>query len=190
MISLPGRLILASASPRRRELLEGLGIEIEIVPSAYPEPAIPSATPQQLAMIHSLEKARDVAKKYPGRVVLAADTVVDIDGEALGKPRDAAEAKLMLKRLAGRRHEVHTGFAIVRDQRCIAECSSTEVEMYPLSDAEIAEYVATGDPLDKAGSYGIQGRGAANIVGVTGDYFTVVGLPIALVVRALKKMCG
>jgi septum formation protein len=178
MISLPGKLVLASASPRRRELLESLGIDIEIAPSAYPEPAIPSATPQQLAMIHSLEKARDVAKNYPGRVVLAADTVVDID------------AKLMLKRLAGRRHEVHTAFAIVRDQRCIAECSTTEVAMYPLSDAEIAEYVATGDPLDKAGSYGIQGRGAANIVGVTGDYFTVVGLPIALVVRALKKICA
>lgn len=178
-------LILASASPRRRELLENLGLTIEIVPSAYPEPPVPGSTPRRLALLHAVEKAKDVAQRRPDAIVIGADTVVDIDGDALGKPRDAKEAVTMLTRLRGRRHEVHTGFALIAHGEIRAECATAGVEFYALSDAEIAAYVATGDPLDKAGAYGIQGRGAVNIRAVYGDFYTVVGLPVAQVYRAL-----
>lgn len=186
---MPCRLILASASPRRREILASVGIAFEVVPSTYPEPALPGTTPSQLAFVHALEKARDVARHHPDRYVLAADTVVELDGEALGKPRDVEHAHHMLTRLAGRRHDVHTGFALIQGDYAHAECVTTQVEMYDLSADEISAYIATGDPLDKAGAYGIQGLGSLNIVGIHGDYFNVVGLPIARVVRALKLGC-
>ena len=189
MLRLPSRMILASASPRRRELLSSLGVEVVVVPSAYPEPAL-QASPSQVAFIHAIEKAADVAPHYPHEVVLAADTVVDLDGEALGKPRDAADARRMLARLQGRRHVVHTAFALVRHGQYHAEISSTSVTMYALGGDEIALYVATGDPLDKAGSYGIQGLGATLVEKIEGDYYTVVGLPLAKVYRALLSAPG
>lgn len=185
------RIVLASESPRRFELLRSLGLLVEVAPSGYAEDEQPQLSPRQLAGYHAAEKLRAVeGTRSHGAPILAADTVVDVDGRALGKPRDAVEATRMLESLSGREHLVHTAFAIAVPGRAARaeEVSTTRVRFYPLEAAEIAEYVAGGEPFDKAGGYGIQGRAAALVEAVDGDFYTVVGLPLARVVRTLRRL--
>ncbi len=184
------RVVLASASPRRLELLRSLGFEVDVQPSGYAEPDDPAATPAQLAIRHAREKIRDVAPHHRGAVVIAADTVVDVDGATLGKPRDAGDARRMLRLLSGRAHQVHTAYALIvpGDTRVHEEAATTDVRFYSLSQTEIDEYVATGEPMDKAGAYGIQGRAAALVERIDGDFYTVMGFPLARFVRALRRL--
>jgi septum formation protein len=179
---------LASASPRRRELLSSLGLRVCVVPSAYDEVPLPGVPPAELALRHAIGKAHGAAPS--DRLLIAADTVVDVDGEALGKPADAAEARRMLRRLANRRHVVHTAFAL-RDDRTAAlhsEVVSTFVRFADLDDWTIDTYAASGDGLDKAGAYGIQGFAATLVESLDGDYFTVVGFPLASFAKALPRI--
>jgi septum formation protein len=186
------RIVLASASPRRLELLQSLGLHVEVVVSGYHEPAAGHLTPPQLAALHAREKLRlalgNVASG--GAPVVAADTVVDLDATPLGKPRDATEAAAMLRALAGREHRVHTAFALAPSHGApwVEEHSTTRVAFYPLTEAEIAEYVASGEPLDKAGAYGIQGLGAALVESIEGDFYTVMGFPLGRFVRTLRRL--
>ncbi|MBM4117746.1 septum formation protein Maf [bacterium] len=184
-------LVLASASPRRRELLAGLGFAFRVLPSDYHEDDAGRA-PAEAARAHALGKAEAVALAAPGALVIGADTLVIVDGLALGKPRDGAEAAAMLRRLSGREHAVITGLALARYepacQRLISrvEASETAVRLRALSGAEIAAYVASGEPPDKAGAYGIQGLAAQFVTGITGCYFNVMGLPLALLTDMLR----
>lgn len=179
-------IILASKSPRRQELIRNITDDVEVTVSdaeeILPEGIAPEDAPVYLASI----KARAVAADYPDRVVVGADTVVILDGQVLGKPRDREDAKRMLRALSGRVHTVITGCCIIRGEK---ECSfgdCTRVEFYPLSDREIDDYIATGEPFDKAGSYGIQGGGSLFVKGIEGDFFNVMGLPVARLNRELK----
>jgi septum formation protein len=176
---------LASASPRRRELLASLGLRVVVVPSAYEEAPLPDLAPAELALRHARAKATGAAPS--DHLIVAADTVVDVDGEALGKPADVAEARDMLRRLSGRWHVVHTAFAL-RDDRAAsphAEVVSTRVRFADLDEETIGAYAASGDGLDKAGAYGIQGFAATLVERIEGDYFTVVGFPLARFAQAL-----
>ena len=183
------RIVLASASPRRLALLRSLGLEVETAVSGYGEPPLDLA-PAGLAAAHASAKLDAIAATFDAFAapIVAADTVVDVDGEAWGKPADAAEATRMLRVLSGREHEVHTAFALAAGERRVLETSSTRVRFYDLSDAEIREYVESGEPFDKAGAYGIQGRAAALVERVNGDFYTVVGFPLARFVRALRGL--
>ena len=187
-LELVSDLVLASASPRRLELLASLGLRIDVMPSSYPEYPIPGASPKELALRHAVEKTREVAERIPDRLVVGADTVVDIDGEALGKPRDLADATRMLRRLSGRRHAVHTAFALAYRGREFQARETTNVQFFPLTDAEIATYTRTAEPFDKAGSYGIQGRGAIFVERIEGDFYTVMGFPLARFARSLEQV--
>ena len=186
MLRLRVPFVLASASPRRRELLGRLGLRFEILPSGaeeiWPEGTAPGPAVETLARM----KAADVARQRPGALVLGADTVVVLDGEVLGKPPTEADARETLGRLAGRSHTVYTGIALVHDGRCVTAHEATEVTFAPLAEAEIAAYVATGSPMDKAGAYGIQDDlGSLFIPRIEGDYFNVVGLPLHRLYRTL-----
>ncbi|HEY1977097.1 MAG TPA: Maf family protein [Candidatus Baltobacteraceae bacterium] len=185
------RIILASASPRRLELLRSLGLDVEVAPSGYHEPDSPQLTPAELAVAHAREKlAAAIAKIGDSAVpVVAADTVVDVDGAALNKPADEADAVRMLSVLSGREHLVHTAFALaVPGGETINERSTTVVRFYRLTPDEIGDYVATGEPLDKAGAYGIQGLAAALVESIMGDFYTVMGFPLARFVRTLRRL--
>ncbi len=169
-------------------MLASLGLRVEVVPSAYDERTISGIAPCDLALRHAVGKAAGAAASLA--LIVAADTVVDVDGEALGKPAGVADARSMLRRLSGRWHVVHTGFAL-RDDRTgttVAETVSTRVRFAPLSETTIAEYAAGGDGLDKAGAYGIQGFAATLVERVDGDYFTVVGFPLAAFAAALPRV--
>lgn len=183
-------IVLASASPRRLELLRSLGLTVQVEPSSYHEPDDPSILPANLAIRHAAAKAREVQARFPDELVVAADTVVDVDGVTLGKPRDRADAARSLRTLSGRTHAVHTAYAIAFPGRrdLIEESSTTAVRFYRLSDAEIADYVASGEPMDKAGAYGIQGRAAALVQSIDGDFYTVMGFPLARFVRSLRRL--
>lgn len=186
------KYILASASPRRRELLTQAGIEYTVIPSEVEE-RITKAIPSDVVMELARLKAEDVFNKHGNEdcTVIGADTVVVYRNEILGKPSDEDEACDMLSMLSDRTHQVYTGVALVsvkqgkKEVRTFYEC--TDVTFYPISREEIAAYAATGDPLDKAGSYGIQGPFAVHIRGIEGDYNNVVGLPIARLYQELKK---
>lgn len=184
------RILLASASPRRLELLQSLGFAVAVEPSRYDEPDDPTVMPRELAIRHAAAKAREVRTRFPDEIIVAADTVVDVDGQALGKPRDAAEAHHMLRTLSGRTHQVHTAYAIAVPGRheLFEDTATTRVCFYPLDDAEIAAYVASGEPMDKAGAYGIQGRAASLVETIDGDFYTVMGFPLARFVRALRQL--
>lgn len=179
-------LILASKSPRRKELLSMAGVAYTVetaeVEEKYPDDLTPPEIVQYLAGI----KAEAVFSKHPDRVVLGADTIVVLDGQILGKPKDKEDAVRMLTLLSGRTHEVYTGVAILSGEREKHFYERTEVTFYKLGEEEIRAYVETGEPLDKAGSYGIQGRGLVFIRCLNGDYATVVGLPVGRVVRELE----
>jgi septum formation protein len=187
-------IVLASLSPRRYELLRSLGLDVDVVSSGYDERLWAELKPADLANRHAEAKLRAVLGSgsaiRPGVPVLAADTVVDIDGVALGKPKDAADAVAMLRRLSGRTHEVHTAFALSVPNRTgtLVERETTRVRFFSLEPAEIAEYVATGEPFDKAGAYGIQGFAASLVQGIDGDFYTVMGLPLGRVIRALRRL--
>ncbi len=186
------RFILASASPRRRELLEQVGAEFEIIP-AKGEEVITGSEPTEVVLELSAQKAAEVADRLQGEeaVILGADTVVAYEGQILGKPRDAADAEQMLSMLCGNTHSVYTGVTIVRVQNGKSErCSfyeETEVTMYPMGREQILSYIHTGEPMDKAGAYGIQGKGALFVEKINGDYNNVVGLPIAKVFQMIKS---
>jgi septum formation protein len=182
------RLILASASPRRRELLARLGVPFTVVPSEIDERLDGPPTPAAVAAL-ALAKARAVAARAAEGVVLGADTVVVVDGVALGKPRDAEDARAMLRRLRGRPHEVITGLAVVEAStgREASDAVVTRVVMAGAGDEAIDAYVATGEPLDKAGAYAIQGRGAELVAGFVGSYSNVVGLPLHATAALLRR---
>jgi len=179
-------VVLASESPRRRQLLELLGLTFEVSPSDLDETWRNGEPPAAHAERLAREKA--AARARPGAVVIGADTIVVVDGTILGKPRDAAGAGAMLRRLAGREHDVYTGVAVAYGGRTASGVRRTTVTFRALDDATIAAYVATGEPLDKAGAYGIQGYGAVLVERIDGDYFTVMGLGLGLLVDLLVKV--
>lgn len=182
------RLVLASASPRRASLLAQVGIPFEIEPGhATDETVFPGESPVKAAERLALDKATACRVHRPDAdVVIAADTMVVLDGEILGKPADATEAYSMLRRLSGRIHEVITGYAVVGRVDMASGAEITRVRFRKLTDREIERYLATGEPFDKAGAYGIQGRAALFVEEIAGDYFTVVGLPLLRVAEALE----
>ncbi|MGN0549472.1 MAG: Maf family protein [Acutalibacteraceae bacterium] len=179
-------IILASASPRRSELMTLAGFEFDVICADIDEIVPENALPQEVVMSLALQKAQAVAKDHGKSAVVGSDTVVALDGKILGKPHSEKEAVEMLRSLSGRTHKVYTGVAIVCGDKVTSFFDETEVEFYPLNDEEIFDYVATGEPMDKAGAYGIQGRGAVLVKRINGDYFNVMGLPISKVYRELK----
>lgn len=180
-------IILASASPRRRLLLEMLGIPHEVVPADVPETPQPGELPESMAVRLAKEKALAVARVRPGMPVLGADTVVVVDQDLLGKPANTLDACRMLERLSGRAHRVVTAVALVGPDGSVHErYDTTQVWFRTLSPDMIEAYVATGEPLDKAGSYGVQGYGAVLVERVDGDFFSVMGLPLRLVIELLE----
>jgi septum formation protein len=182
-------LILASASPRRRQLLEQIGVRVEVDPADVDETPLLGEDPVAHVCRLALEKARAVARRRPGAVIIAGDTVVVLDDDILAKPADAADAVAMLLRLQGRTHRVETGVAVVGpDGREAVEVAGADVRFRTFGRAYAEAYVATGEPLDKAGAYGIQGRGAVLVEEIRGDYFAVVGLPLEVVARMLERV--
>jgi len=184
------RIVLASASPRRRQVLEQLGLRFEVDPPPHDaergwdgaEP--PDAFARELAIV----KGRTVSARRREGLVVAADTIVVLNGEVLGKPADPAEARGMLARLGGREHLVHTGIVVVGPDGEASGVETTSVAIRPLREEEIEAYVATGEPLDKAGAYGIQGLGAALVEGVRGCYFNVMGFPVVRFLALLEEL--
>lgn len=183
------RLVLASASPRRSMLLRQLGVEPVIDPSTVEETVPAGITPRQLVERLAAEKAADVARKHPtADLVLGADTIVVRDAEILGKPRDREDARAMLASLQDRWHQVYTGFSLVAPDRTITGHVSSDVRFRALSPAEIAAYLDSGEPMDKAGAYAIQGLGALLVSEIRGDYNNIVGLPLLAVDAAWREL--
>ena len=182
-------LVLASGSPRRRELLGQMGItEFEVLPAQGEESARAKLMPGDLVQHLALQKAREVFSLRPDCTVIGADTVVVLDGAVLGKPKDEADAVRMLSALSGRSHEVYTGVAVLSGEQVLTHAECTRVDFRPLSAEEIRAYVATGEPLDKAGAYGIQGKACVFIRGIRGDYYNVVGLPVCALHEMLSSL--
>jgi len=183
------KLILASSSPRRQELLRAARIPFTVQPANVPEDPLPGESPEAMCLRLARDKAEAVWAKLEwkaGVLVLGADTTVVVDGEILAKPLDEQDAVRMLRLLAGRTHEVITGVCLIGTSGADVRTETTEVTFSGLSDTEIAEYVATGEPMDKAGAYAIQGMASRWTARVEGDYSNVVGLPVALVYRMLQ----
>ena len=183
-------IVLASRSPRRRQLLEQMGLrDFRIVCSDAHETAAPGPTPPALVEALSARKAAAVQHAAAaGDLIIAADTVVALDGRVLGKPADGPDAFAMLSALSGRRHQVYTGLTVVCGAQRLTEHEVTAVTFRSLSSAEICAYIATGEPMDKAGAYGIQGRGALFVEGIEGDYYNVMGLPVCRLGRILARL--
>ncbi|MCI6399683.1 Maf family protein [Lawsonibacter sp.] len=183
-------IVLASRSPRRRQLLEQMGLrDFRIVCSDADETASPGLTPPALVEALSARKAAAVQHAAAaGDLIIAADTVVALDGRILGKPADGPDAFAMLSALSGRRHQVYTGLTVVCGAQRLTEHEVTAVTFRSLSSAEICAYIATGEPMDKAGAYGIQGRGALFVEGIEGDYYNVMGLPVCRLGRILARL--
>jgi len=180
-------LVLASTSPRRAEILRQSGIPFVVRPACVDESLLAGETPEDYVTRLAEWKARAI-EAHPEEQVLGADTTVVVDGEMLAKPADAADASRMLRALAGRAHEVLTGICLKRGDRVVRDHARTRVWFVPLSDTEIAEYVASGEPMDKAGGYAIQGHASKFIPKIEGCYFNVVGLPVALVYLRLREL--
>lgn len=182
-------MILASSSPRRRELLASIGFEFDVVPSDVEEVRNRGENVAEYVLRLARDKAKAVASKHPDRWVIAADTVVWIDGEVLEKPGDQADAVRMLSRIAGRQHTVYTAVALRHDRLGREETGlvDTRVTMTPMTRGEMQWYAATGEPLDKAGSYAVQGIGAMFIEAIDGNYTNVVGLPLSLLVDMMRR---
>ncbi|MCD6581336.1 MAG: septum formation inhibitor Maf [Desulfuromusa sp.] len=186
------QLVLASASPRRCELLQQIGLEFQVIPSRADEHVLAGETPEEHVIRLSLDKATEVANRenVSGRWFIGSDTIVLCDQQILGKPRDEAHAVTMLKQLSGREHQVLSGYAIIdretKEQR--TEAISTKVWFRQLTDNEIARYIATGEPADKAGSYAIQGLGICFVARIEGSYTNVVGLPLCKLTGAMKEL--
>lgn len=182
-------IILASKSPRRQELLKLLGLEFTVHTADIDEHMDPSLPPEQEVARVSAEKARAVAKDCAEEdIIISADTIVVIDGQILGKPKSEADAIRMLNLLSGRRHEVMTGLTVLSGGQCQTRVVRTGIEFRRLTDREIDAYVATGEPMDKAGAYGIQGRGAVLVEKINGCYNNVVGLPLSLLYLMMQRL--
>jgi septum formation protein len=183
-------IVLASASPRRFDLLTSLGLHVDVHPSGLDEGDRLGYGPRELAAFHASAKADAGVTGRSAGVIVAADTVVDLDGVALGKPPTAAAAAEMLRALSGRDHLVHTAYVAIdaASNRRIGATLTTRVKFAPLGDGDISAYVASGDPMDKAGAYGIQGRGAALVERIDGDFYTVMGFPLGDFVRRLPEL--
>ena len=183
------KVILASASPRRRELLAQIGIEALVHPVDFAEAAGGVDGAQAVARANAVGKCQEAVSQLGDELpVVAADTLVELGGAVLGKPKDSREAALMLEQLSGRSHKVMTGIAVGFKGRLVAKVVETEVFFRTLDRAEIEAYVATGEPLDKAGAYGIQGKGAVLVAKINGSYSNVVGLPLAELYVLLKEI--
>ena len=185
------QIILASGSPRRRELMEMLCPDrLRILPAVGEERADPALPPDRLVMALSRHKAEEVAAKYAGAddAVIGADTVVALDGAVLGKPKDASDARRMLKALSGRTHSVFTGVTVIRGGQTLSHAERTEVTFRALEDGEIDRYIATGEPMDKAGAYGAQGWASLFVERLDGDFFNVMGLPLCALGKLLKQL--
>lgn len=180
------RVILASASPRRRELLTLIGIPHEVRPANLDERCLGGESPR--AHVERLARAKASAFDEPDAVIVGSDTVVVVDGDILGKPSDQTDAARMLRRLSGRSHIVMTGVAVQVEGTMASGVEEVGVTFRALSDADIADYIRTGEPMDKAGSYGIQGFGATIVTRVDGDYFAVMGLPVNRMVRLMESL--
>ena len=182
------RVILASKSPRRKELLSKLFSDFEIIVSNADESLPVGAAPAECARIIAARKGESVANEVgSSALVVSSDTIVEIDGIILGKPTSAEDAHRMLRMLSGRRHNVHTGVAVFYKGSCFSGVDTTHVEFRQITDAEIDTYIATGEPMDKAGAYGIQGLGGALVSGYDGAFDTVVGLSLSLTERLVKE---
>ena len=186
-------LLLASASPRRRELIKLLGLPVETTSADIDEIPLPGEQADEMARRLSREKAQAVSSLIPqpsALIILASDTVVSLDGEPLGKPRDAAEARSMLRRLRGRTHQVYTAITLIdlQTDRSITDVACSDVPMRAYTDAEIEAYIASGDPFDKAGAYAIQHNGFSPVENFSQCYANVMGLPLCHVVRALRRL--
>lgn len=183
------KIILASQSPRRRELLERMGLEqFEIRPAAGEENASPALSPARLVEELSRQKAEEIALTAEADdVIVAADTVVAADGRVLGKPHSREEAAEMLRFLSGRTHTVYTGVTVRRGGTVLTQHEATDVVFRPLTEDEIEAYADTGEPMDKAGAYGIQGRGCVLVEGIRGDYYNVMGLPVCRLALMLRQ---
>jgi septum formation protein len=182
-------IVLASASPRRKELLAQIGLEFEVEPSNYVEGMSPKLKPHELAQAISREKALAVAVKRENAIVIAADTFVVFRDKVMGKPRSEAEAKDMLMALSGKTHSVITGFTVqdTADDMIVSKSVETRIHVKRLTTEEVDAYVASKEPLDKAGAYGIQGLGAVLVDRIEGDYFNVMGLPLNALTESLKE---
>ncbi|KAA0549242.1 septum formation inhibitor Maf [Bacillus sp. BGMRC 2118] len=181
-------LVLASSSPRRKELLTNLRIPFDISASTIEEIIDPSHTPEEVVVSLASQKALDVARHYPDSIVVGADTIVVRDQNILGKPKNEDDAFQMLSMLSNATHHVLTGVALVKGGHVHSFYVDTEVTFWPLSQEDIKKYIQSKEPFDKAGSYGIQGLGAAFVKEIKGDYFSVVGLPVSTLIRELKKL--
>jgi len=178
-------LILASGSPRRAELIKEITKDFEVIPSGAKEITRPDRSPEENALDLAKLKAQDVALRHPGRWVLGADTIVVLEGQLIGKPIDEPDAKQILKRLSGQEHQVITAIALVNGE-CFQKATVSTVKIKPLSDKEILDYIATGEPMDKAGAYAIQGTGSFMVESYHGSYSNIVGLPL----ESLRKLLG
>lgn len=182
-------MILASKSPRRKEILENMGFSIEIISKDIEEMSGKEEVTEKIKDI-AYKKVMAVAKEYTTEYVVGADTIVEVDGEILGKPRDKAEACQMLEKLSGRSHNVVTAFSLINIEKGISvkECSTTKVYFKNLTREDIEWYISTEEPMDKAGAYGIQGKGSAFVERIEGDFFTVMGFPIQKFIEILKSL--
>jgi septum formation protein len=180
-------LILASSSPRRRELLTQAGLTFEVHAAHIDESRLPNEQPANYVQRLALEKAQAIYARFPNATVLGADTTVVLDNEIMNKPTNLPDAERMLRALSGRTHQVYTGIAVITTATHRVHLETTDVTFSEIGEADLAHYLASGDPLDKAGAYGIQGFAARWIPRIEGDYFNVVGLPIAATVRLLHE---
>lgn len=181
--------VLASKSPRRKELLKNIGISAEIVPASIDESSVTYRSPQELVTRLAFLKATDVARSFgKNTYVIGADTVVSLDGKIFGKPRDIEDARRMLAALSGKTHSVYTGYCVVcpKSGAAVSKYEETKVTFRPMSEDEINAYIKTREPMDKAGAYGIQGKGSIFVEKIEGDYFNVVGLPVCALGKLLK----
>lgn len=182
--------ILASQSPRRRELLSLICSNFKVIPSLKEEVIQQGLLPYQAVIHLAKQKAEDVFKSNPECLVIGADTVVAIDNCILGKPKDNSDCQRMLRMLSGKVHQVYTGVALVTEDKCNTFYATTDVEFLPLSKDDILWYSSTTEPYDKAGAYGIQGQGSLLIKGICGDHYNVMGLPVSALYQELKVFCG
>ena len=181
-------LILASKSPRRKELLSLITTDFEIIPAVGEENADPALSPDMFVRALAEQKALEIAESHPDDAVIGSDTVVAVNGEILGKPKDKADAFRMLSLLSGTSHSVFTGVAVVKNGKVHSFTEETKVRFFPLDEFEIERYIATGEPFDKAGAYGIQDIGALLVEGIDGDYYNVMGLPVGRLFRLMKEL--
>ena len=181
-------LILASKSPRRKELLSIITTDFDIIPAVSEENADSALPPEEFVKALAVAKAEEVAAKYPKDCIIGSDTVVAAKGEILGKPKDKDDAFRMLSLLSGTDHSVFTGVAVIRDGKTYSFTEETKVRFFPLTEKEINDYIATGEPFDKAGAYGIQDLGALLVEGIDEDYYNVMGLPTGRLYRLLKEL--